>query len=126
MKIRKVAAFAALFLMIGGATGWSLCGAVDDWVNKQATSTQYPVKAGGMLLRGIHNIVESPVEIFYHPYDELKSRPEKGVGFFKGLGLGVWGTVDKIGYGSWDLLTALVPDYNGETSAHHHKIFKKK
>ncbi len=123
MKMKKVALLMALLLVVGALPGWSVC-MFDNWIDKQATSTNYGTKAGGMLLRGIHGIVESPVELFYHPYDELKNRPENGIGFFKGLGLGAWGMVDKIGHGAWDILTALVPNYNGETSTHG-ESFKK-
>ena len=113
----KIVAIAALFFMAGAAPGWCAC-AVEDWVNKQANSDVYYVKVGGMFLRGLHRIIEFPVEIGYHTYDGTKNHLGYGEGILKGLGTGLLWGVDDILRGAWDIVTALFPDYHGEPGTH--------
>lgn len=115
---KKVAWLVALFLVIGLTPGWSICGPVDNWVDDQANSEVYYIKAGGMLLRGIHRIVESPVEIGYHTYKSTKDELGYGEGVLKGLGTGLLWTLDGAIRGAWDIVTFAFPDYHGEVGTH--------
>ena len=117
--IFKIGALAALFFLVGTAPGWCLVSGEDDWLNKQANSQEYWIKAGGMLLRGLDRIVESPIEIGYHTYDGAKNHLGHGEGVIKGLGTGLLWTVDGLLRGTWDVVTALFPDYHGEPGAHN-------
>ena len=118
MGILKIGALAALFFLVGAAPGWCFCGAAEEWVNKQAGSDVYYVKAGGMLLRGVHRIIESPIEIGYHTYDGAKNHLGYGEGIIKGLGTGLLWTADGVLRGAWDIITALFPGYHGELGTH--------
>ena len=115
--ILKIGAIAALFFLVGAAPGWCGC-VVQDWVNKQADSDVYYVKAGGMLLRGLHRIIESPIEIGYHTYDGAKNHLGYGEGILTGLGTGALWTLDSVLRGAWDIVTALFPNYHGEPGTH--------
>jgi hypothetical protein len=118
MKMRRISILLALLLVMGATPGWSVCATVDRWVDDQAKSEVYPVKVGGMFLRGIHRMIESPVEIGYHTYDGAVNRTEYGVGALKGLGTGVLWMADSVLRGAWDIITALFPDYHGEPGTH--------
>lgn len=116
--MKKIAIGVALLLVVGATPGWSICAKVDNWLDETANSNVYYAKAGGMFLRGIHRIIESPVEIGYHTYDESKNHLEYGAGVFKGLGTGVLWMADGVLRGAWDIITALFPDYHGEPGTH--------
>jgi len=116
--MKKIGILVALFLIIGAAPGWSVCGPVDSWIDETAGSEVYYAKAGGMLLRGLHRIIESPIEIGYHTYDSTKNDLGYGEGILKGLGSGVLWMADGAIRGVWDLITALIPDYHGEVGTH--------
>ena len=117
-EMLKIGAIAALFFLVGVAPGWSICGPVDDWVNKTASSDVYYTKTGGMFLRGVHRIIESPVEIGYYTYDGAKNHLGYGEGILKGLGTGTLWAADDIIRGAWDIMTALFPNYHGEPGTH--------
>lgn len=114
----KIGAFLALFFLAGAAPGWCGC-AVQDWIDRQASSEIYYQKAGGMFLRGLHKILDAPVEIGYYTYDETKNNFKYGAGIIKGLGKGALWAVDDVLRGTWDVVTALFPDYHGEPGTHN-------
>ena len=116
--MKKIALFLALFLVFGVSQGWAVCG-VDDWVNGKANSENYWVKTGGMFLRGLHRIVESPIELGYYTYKGTKDELGYGEGVLKGLGRGVGWMADDIVRGAWDVITAVFPDYHGEPGIHN-------
>ncbi|HNV85831.1 MAG TPA: hypothetical protein PKL97_02550 [Candidatus Omnitrophota bacterium] len=106
--------FAALFI-----TGWTRLDPMNQRLNEKANAQDYAEKAGGMALRGIAGILQSPVELAYHGYTETFENPMCGLGFYKGIFIGLFWTGDKITRGAWDVLTAPVPDYHGAPGSHH-------
>lgn len=116
--MKKIAMLTLVLMMASAIPAWAICGPVDHWIDEQAASKTYPVKVGGMILRGLHRIIESPLELVYHTYDGSVNHLENGVGILKGLGSGFAWTLDSIVRGGWDVLTALFPDYYGETGTH--------
>ncbi len=124
--MKKIGCLVALFLIIGASLGWSaMCAATDDWLETQANSSNYGVKAGGMLLRGLDRIVESPVELACHTYKGSTEELNNGVGILKGLGMGTLWMVDSILRGAWDVVTFAFPDYHGEPGEHHQECWGK-
>jgi len=119
---KRIAVLVAVFLVVGSVPGWSLCGAIDDWVTKQASSDNYPVKFVGLLLSGVHRVVESPYELLYHTYDGTVNNFENGLGFFKGLGEGAFRMTENVARGAWDIVSAPIPGYNGEPGGHDHRL----
>ena len=114
--MKKIGCLVALFLLIGASSGWSsLSSSMGDWLEDQAKSDNYGIKAYGMILRGLDRIVESPVEIACHTYKGATGENlQYGVGVLKGLGMGTLWMVDDILRGAWDVITFAFPDYHGE------------
>ncbi|MBN1687733.1 MAG: exosortase system-associated protein, TIGR04073 family [Candidatus Omnitrophica bacterium] len=78
-----------------------------------AESTDYVTKAPAMLLRGVGNIVLSPLEVIENGYKmTMEGRPI--VGTFEGTVRGVYLMLDRAGRGVWDVITFWAPNYNGE------------
>ena len=113
--MKKIWSLVALFLIIGATSSWAVCGQVEGW----ATSENYWTKSGGMLLRGVERIVESPVELACETYKgSQKENLKYGGGIVKGLGMGVAWMLDDVVRGGWDVLTFAFPDYHGEVGTH--------
>ncbi len=121
--MKKIGLLLALFLIVGAVPGWSICGVVDEWVSEQAGSDVYYVKAGGMLLRGLHRIIESPVEVACHTYKGATEELGYGEGVLKGLGTGVLWMTDSILRGAWDIVTFAFPGYHGEPGTHEQECW---
>lgn len=120
--MKKIALWVALFMLIAAAPGWCMC-AVHTWVDEKANSESYPVKAGGMLLRGLVTIVTSPAELACHLYKEPKDNFEYGAGIARGFGKGLLYTFDNIIRGGWDILSFAFPDYHGEPVTHKNECW---
>ena len=77
-----------------------------------AESPIYKEKMGGMIGRGLLNIVTSPVDILVNTVNETKAGPpfiSTLVGLAKGVGCGVL----RAGSGAVDIVTFWVPGFNG-------------
>lgn len=120
--MKKIGVIVALFLAVAAVPGWTMCPA-DQWLEDTANSGSYPVKAGGMILRGVHRIIESPVEIACHTYKGATEELEYGLGIFKGLGMGLLWTLDSAVRGAWDIVTFAFPDYHGEPGKHEQECW---
>ncbi len=92
-----------------------------DKILENAQSSDYVTKMPAQLLRGVGNVVVSPVEVLSHGYKgTVEGRPI--VGTLEGLGEGViWG-LDRAGRGAWDILTFWAPNYNGAPPTHELEI----
>lgn len=123
--MKKIGLMVVLFLIIGAIPGWSICGPVDEWIETQASSDNYGIKTGGMLLRGVHRIVESPVELACHVYKGSTEDLRYGVGVLKGFGNGLLWMTDSILRGAWDIVTFAFPDYHGEPGTHKQECWGK-
>lgn len=77
-----------------------------------AESPKYGRKAGGMIGRGLINVVTSPVDLIAQTVDKTKSGPPL-VGTLAGLGSGLGCTVVRAGSGVIDVATFWVPGFNG-------------
>ena len=98
----------ALLLVVGSQPAW----AARLRVHEMAESPQYGRKAGGMLGRGLLNVVTSPVDILVNTVNETKSGPPM-VGTLTGLGKGLGCGVLRLGSGAVDVVTFWVPGFNG-------------
>ncbi len=122
--MKKIGCLVALFLLIGASSGWSaMSSSLDGWLNDQAKSDNYGIKAYGMILRGLDRIVESPVELACHTYKGVTEELGYGEGILKGLGMGTLWMVDDLLRGAWDVVTFAFPGYHGEPGEHHQKCW---
>jgi len=83
-----------------------------DNVWSMAESEQYGRKAGGMLLRGLLNVVSSPVDLVVGTVQGSKDGPPF-VGFMRGLGKGTGCFAVRLLSGALDVVTFWVPHFNG-------------
>ena len=81
-------------------------------IHEAADSQQYGTKAGGMLGRGVLNIVTSFVDILVNIVNETKAGPPL-VGTLTGIAKGTGCGVLRLGSGAVDLVTFWVPGFNG-------------
>jgi len=82
------------------------------WDNAQ--SDVYGTKAGGMLGRGVLNVVTCFVDVIVHTVEGSKQGPPV-VGSLTGLGSGIACTALRVTSGALDLATFWVPGFNGFT-----------
>ncbi|MDA9101186.1 exosortase system-associated protein, TIGR04073 family [Omnitrophica bacterium] len=104
--MKKVALLLALCLIV--------CAPVfAGTIQENAASDDYVLKAPAMLLRGVGEIILSPLEIITNVYQ--KTLDEKPVyGTIYGAVEGTLYALDRAGRGVWDVVTCLAPGYNGE------------
>jgi len=118
--MRKIALMLVLLLILGTTPAWALCGAVGDWIDNQANSGSYPAKAGGMILKGTHDLVDASMELLYHPYDEIVNKGDYVFGLLKGIGHGIAGFTEGVIYGATNMVFALCPETAPVDSSHQH------
>ena len=98
----------AALLVVGAQPAW----AARLRIHEMAESPQYGRKAGGMLGRGLLNVVTSPVDLLVNTVNETKAGPPF-VGTLTGLGKGLGCGVLRLGSGAVDVVTFWVPGFNG-------------
>lgn len=107
--MKKVAAF--LLLSLAFAAPLMADDAVSN-VWQSANSEVYGTKLGGMLGRGVLNVVTCFVDIIVHTVEGSKEGPPV-VGTLTGLGSGLGCTALRLTSGALDVVTFWVPDFNG-------------
>lgn len=94
-----------------------LVGAQPAWatrltIHEAAESQQYGRKAGGMVGRGLLNVVTCPVDLIVNTVNETKAGPPF-IGTLTGLAKGTGCGILRLGSGALDVVTFWVPGYNG-------------
>lgn len=106
--MRRVAWMVAGVLVVGSQPAW----AARTQVHEAAESMEYGRKFGGMIGRGVLNVVTSPVDVIVNVVNETKAGPPL-VGTLTGVAKGVGCGVLRLGSGAVDLVTFWVPGFNG-------------
>ncbi|MBI3999070.1 MAG: hypothetical protein HY351_00495 [Candidatus Omnitrophica bacterium] len=122
--MKKIAFLLALLMVIGTIPVWALCG-MDGWLDEKSNSDYYPTKAGGLVLNGVHHIVEVPADLLYQPYNDIVSEKKYATGLFTGLGKGILYGVEDAFVGVVDLVSALVPGSHGIKGGYVHDLIEK-
>jgi len=104
-------------VVIGILLGVLLAGPQPAWaartrIHDAAESPEYKRKFGGMIGRGLLNVLTSPVDIVVNIVNETKAGPPF-VGTLTGLGKGVGCGILRLGSGAVDVVTFWVPGFNG-------------
>ena len=95
-------------LVVGGQPAWAARLGVHD----AAESSEYGRKFGGMIGRGVLNVVTSPVDVIVNVVNDTKAGPPL-VGTLTGIGKGLGCGVLRLGSGAVDIVTFWVPGFNG-------------
>ena len=106
--MKRVVWVMALSVVLGSQPAW----AARTKVHEMAESQQYGRKLGGMLGRGLLNVVTSPVDLLVNTVNETKTGPPF-VGTLTGLGRGLGCGTLRLGSGVVDVVTCWVPGFNG-------------
>ena len=72
--MKKLALLVAI-LMLAASPAFAICGTVDSWISEQAHSDSYLQKAGGMVLEGVHQVVEAPIHLLKGAGEGLSNPP---------------------------------------------------
>ena len=105
--MKRVVWSVALLLVVGSQPVWARMR-----IHDAAESAVYKTKLGGMLGRGVLNVITSPVDVVTNIVNETKAGPPF-VGTLTGLGKGVGCGVLRLGSGAVDIVTFWVPGFNG-------------
>lgn len=122
--MKKIAVVFAFLFLVGTISAWAICG-LDPWIEGKVKSDSYSEKLVGLFVDGVHRIVESPYEIVYHPYDEVKNQHKYVTGLFSGLGKGLWYFGQDIVVAVVNIVSAPVPGTHGYLPAHKHSLVSK-
>jgi hypothetical protein len=105
-----------MLLLFVALTSPAMASVFDD-----ANSDELARKAPAMLVRGASQAVTSPVDIVEHGFiGTREGRPVLGT--LKGLGRGTMIGLDRLGRGTVDVVTFLIPRYHGIPSLHLHEL----
>lgn len=107
--MKKIAFLLILSLLLVPSV-WAKDSVDDVW--RAANSPVYGTKFGGMLGRGLLNIVTSFVDIIVHTVEGSKAGPPI-VGTLTGVGSGLGCTALRLTSGALDVVTFWVPGFNG-------------
>ena len=115
--MKKIAVVLVLFLIVGSVPAWSTC-ALKNWASEKAQSDSYPTKAAGLLVKGVHEVVEAPFILLWHPYNDVVKEKQYATGLFTGLGKGLYHGVESVGVGAVNIISAPIPGLKGIESDH--------
>lgn len=112
--LRKIAIVVFALLFAGASQSFAVCEKVTGWLDDKAASDNYPIKLGGMMLRGVDRVVSSPVRLIGGTVDGVKNITDHyGLGLFEGIGTGTFQMLDTAGRGILDVYGSPIPDYHG-------------
>ena len=104
--MKKIATLLVCTMLACGAA-YALNAPIDEGLSKGADHDSYAVKTPGMLLHGVYEVAESPLETLNQPIEETKK--DHMFGFFKGLNKGAYNMLEGLTRGIFNILRAPVP-----------------
>lgn len=108
--MKKVAMLVLFFSLISTPALFAQDAVDNVW--QAASSEVYGTKAGGMLGRGLLNVVTCFVDVIVHTVEGTQAGPPF-VGTLTGLGSGIGCTALRVTSGALDVVTFWVPGFNG-------------
>ena len=107
--MKKIGAFLILTMVITLSPAWAIDGPVDKELAKAADHDSFGVKVPGMVLYGLYEIGESPLESLNQPYDQTVEKKDYALGFFKGINKGTYNFLEGMTRGIFDIVRSPVP-----------------
>ena len=107
--MKKITMFLILAMGIAVAPIWAIDGPVDKELAKAADHDSFGVKVPGMMLYGLYEIGEAPLESLNQPYDQTITKKNYVLGFFKGVNKGTYNFLEGTTRGIFNILRSPVP-----------------
>ena len=107
--MKKIAMFLILATAVGFTPAWAFNAPIAEGLAKLADHNSYAVKAPGMLMYGLYEIGEAPLELVSQPIDQTVTKKDYAFGLFKGINKGAFNLLKGFTQGTFDVLRALVP-----------------
>lgn len=121
--MKKIAILLALTMGIAGTPAFAIDGPLDEGLARIADNKSYAVKVPGMLLYGLYEIGESPLEPLHRPMDETFVKKDYAFGMFRGLNKGSYNFLNGLTRGTFDIFRSFVPGMGRyEDKDHQSKI----
>ena len=105
--MKKIATLLVFTLVIAAGPVLALDTPIDEGLMKAADHDSFAVKAPGMLLQGVYEVAEAPLETLQQPLEETKK--DHTFGFFRGLNKGAYNMLEGMTRGIFNILRAPVP-----------------
>ena len=107
--MKKIASFLVVAMIASFSPAWAVEGPVDKELAKLADHDSYLVKAPGMVLHGLYEIGEAPLESVNQPFDRTIEKKDYAFGLFKGINAGAYNVLNGFTRGTFNIFRALVP-----------------
>jgi hypothetical protein len=107
--MKKLATLLVLALAFGVNPVWALDAPIDESLAKVADHESYLVKTPGMLMHGLYEIGEAPLEGLHQPFDKTVTKKDYTLGLFKGLNDGIFNVLEGMTRGTFNLVRAFAP-----------------
>lgn len=119
--MKNIVAFLVLALAFGASPILALDAPVDEQLAKLADNESYTVKAPGMVLHGLYEIGEAPLEPLHQPYDKTISKGDHVFGLFKGINDGTYNVLAGFTRGIFNIVRSFVPGMGRYEDKQHQK-----
>ncbi|GEM_PF-4298487 len=111
--MKKIVVILLLLMVFGATQSWAMNYPLGNWASEKAKSDSYGTRWMGMFVGGVDQIVTSPIELVYHPWDHIVNQKHYATGLFTGLGEGLVKAVQDIGSGVVNIVGSPIPGYHG-------------
>ena len=111
--MKKVVVILLLLVIFGASQGWAMTCPLGNWASEKAQSDSYPTKMMGMFVEGVDQVVMSPLELVYQPWNHIVNQKEYSTGLFTGLGEGLVNAGRGIVTGVVNIVGSPIPNYHG-------------
>ena len=107
--MKKIVLFLVAAMLVAGIPAFALDAPMDNGLAKLADNDSYAVKVPGMMLYGMYEIGEAPLESLHQPYEQTFEKKDYALGLFKGLNKGLFNFLEGTTRGLFDILRSPVP-----------------
>lgn len=107
--MRNVAALLVLMIAAFGVPAFALDAPIDEGLAVAADHDSYLTKTPGMLLHGVYDIAESPLEVVNKPYERTFDEKDHKFGLLRGMNRGVNSMLKGVTHGIFNIFRSFVP-----------------
>lgn len=107
--MKKIAWFLTFAMVIVLSPVWAIDAPLDEGLAKIADHNSYTVKTPGMLLYGLYELGESPLEILHQPYELMVGQKDWAFGLPRGINKGTNNFLEGATRGVFDIFRSFIP-----------------